>query len=85
MYPEGGQIMIIKMKPKISLDELLLRIEYAEHEEIDPIIDALRQRYRRLFPDWEVAFLSVPAGNAENRQKQARLLIEFIEKNWLKP
>ena len=53
--------MIIKMKPKISLDELLLRIEYAEHEEMDPIIDTLQRRYRRLFPDWEVAFLSVPA------------------------
>ena len=77
--------MIIKMKPKISLDELLLRIEHAEHEEIDPIIDVLQRRYRRLFPDWEVAFLSVPAGNGENRRKQARLMIEFIEENWLKP
>jgi hypothetical protein len=85
MYSEWGEIMIIKMKPKISLDELLLRIEYAEHEEIDPIIDALQRRYQRLFPDWEVAFLSMPTGNAENRQKQARLMIEFIEKNWLKP
>lgn len=77
--------MIIKMKPKITLDELLLRIEYAEHEEIDPIIDALQRRYRRLFPDWEAAFLSVPTGNPENQRKQAQLMIKFIENNWLKP
>ena len=77
--------MIIKMEPRISLDELLLRIEYADHKEIDAIIDALQSRYRRLFPDWEVAFLSVPTGNPENQRKQARLLIEFIQSNWLNP
>ena len=72
------------MEPKISLDELILRIEYAEHEEIDPIIDALQRRYTRLFPDWEVAFLSVPTGSEEAMKAQGQLLIEFIEKQWLK-
>lgn len=81
----GGICMIIKMKSKISLEELLLRIEYAEYEEMDPIIDTMRRRYSRLFPEWEVAFLSVPSGDGENRRKQAKLLIEFIENNWLKP
>ena len=76
--------MIIKMESRISLDELLLRIEYAEHEEIDPIIDALQRRYIRLFPDWEVAFLSVPTGSEEAMKAQGQLLIEFIEKRWLK-
>lgn len=72
--------MIYKMKPKISLEELIDRIEAADHDEIDAIIDALQSRYKRLFPDWEVAFLSVP-GN--NRREQARLLIEFIQKHYL--
>ena len=75
--------MILKMKPRIPLDELIQRIEYAEHEEIDPIIDALQRRYMRLFPDWEVAFLSVPTGSAEAKQAQGKLLIEFIQNKWL--
>lgn len=75
--------MIIEMEPRISLEELLLRIEYAAPEEIDAIIDALQARYKRLFPDWEVAFLSVSTGNPENQREQARLMIDFIQNNWL--
>ena len=75
--------VIMKLGPRISLEELLLRIEYAEHEEIDPIIDALQRRYSRLFPDWEVVFLSMPTGDPEKRRKQAQLTIEFIQNHWL--
>lgn len=78
--------MIIEFngKPKgIPLTELIERIESASQEEIDAIIDALQNRYKRLFPEWEVAFLSVPTGNPENRKEQARLLIEFIQQHWL--
>ena len=80
--------MIIEFEQKqkrIPLDALIERIEYADHKEIDAIIDALQRRYQRLFPDWEVAYLSVPTGNPENQRKQARLLIEFIQNNWLNP
>ena len=76
--------MIVKIKPGISLEKLLLRIEYAEHEEIDPIMDALQRRYKRLFPDWEIVFLSVPTENEEATKKQGRLMIEFIQNHWLK-
>ena len=76
--------MILNMKPRISLDELILRIEYAEHEEIDPIIDALQRRYERLFPDWEVVFLSVPTGSEEAQRAQGKQLIAFIQNKWLK-
>ena len=71
--------MLIQMKPKISLEELISRIEVADHEEMDAIIDALQSRYKRLIPDWEVAFLSVPR---ENRREQARFLMEFIQKHY---
>jgi len=75
--------MIVKMKPRISLEELIHRIEYAEHEEIDPIINALQRRYRRLFPDWDVVFLSTPTGSPEAMREQANLMIEFIRKHYL--
>lgn len=76
--------MIIKMEPKITLDELIDRIEYADHDEIDPIIDALQRRYTRLFPDWDVVFLSAPTGSEEALKQQGQLMIDFIEKHWLK-
>lgn len=72
--------MIYKMKPKISLEELIAGIEAADHEEMDAIIDALQSRYKQLFPDWEVAFLSLPR---ENRREQARLLMDFIQTHYL--
>ena len=72
--------MLIQMKPKISLEELISRIEVADHQEMDAILDALQSRYKHLFPDWEVAFLSVPR---ENRREQARFLMEFIQKHYL--
>lgn len=72
--------MLIQMKTKISLEELISRIEVADHEEMDAILDALQSRYKHLFPDWEVTFLSVPR---ENRREQARFLMEFIQKHYL--
>ncbi len=75
--------MLIKMESRISLEELLLRIESTDHDEIDAIIDALQSCCKRLFPDWEVVFLSMPTGNPENRREQGKLLIAFIQNYFL--
>lgn len=72
--------MTIHKSRDITLEELVERIDSAGHGEIDAIIDALQSRYKRLFPDWEVAFLSVPR---KNRLEQAQLLIDFIQKHYL--
>ena len=59
----------------IKLEELLHRIEYAECEEIDPIIDAIQRRFRRLCPGWEVVFQAYPVKEPENcRKPQIKLL-----------
>lgn len=75
--------MIIKLGHQIPLEDVLYRIEYADHEEIDAMIDAVQRRYSRLFPDWEVSFLSMPTGSREAQIEQGKLLIEFIQKNYL--
>ena len=75
--------MVTKMKPFISLEDVLCRIEYADPDEIDAMIDAVQRRYSRLFPDWEVTFLSMPTGSPEARCEQAKQLIAFIQKNYL--
>ena len=76
--------MIFRKKPEISLEDILLRIGQGEYEELERIMDALKRRYKELFPGWEVAFLSLPAGSPDSQREQARLTIEFIKNNWLK-
>ena len=76
--------MIIEKKSQISQEELLLRVGQGEYEELERIMDALKRRYKELFPGWEVAFLSLPAGSPDSQREQARLTIEFIKNNWLK-
>lgn len=49
------------MKQHISKEALIQRIEYADGMEIDEIINAIQRRYNRLYPDWEVVMLSLPA------------------------
>ncbi len=75
--------MILKLGKEIPLEDVLHRIEYADHEEIDAMIHAVQRRYKRLFPDWEVTFLSMPLGNEREKRAAARELIRFFQKNYL--
>lgn len=49
----------------IPLPCLLARIEHAGDDEIDDIITAITQRYNREYPDWEIAFLSLPKNDPQ--------------------
>ena len=73
--------MTSKHPDEISLEQLLQRIDNCKPEERDPICTALQRRYRVLYPDWEVVFLSMPGGSPERRREQGQQLIEFIQKN----
>ena len=73
--------MTSKHPDEISLEQLLQRIDNCKPEELDPICTALQRRYRVLYPDWEVVFLSMPGGSPERRREEGQQLIEFIQKN----
>ncbi len=75
--------MIIKMNQGIPLEDVLYSIEYADGSEIDEMIHAVRRRYSRLFPDWEIFFLSIQSGSETERRQQVEHLIEFLEKKYL--
>ena len=73
--------MTSKHPDEISLEQLLQRIDNCKPEELDPICTALQWRYRVLYPDWEVVFLSMPGGSPERRREQGQQLMEYIQKN----
>ena len=45
---------------KPDLQDILLQIEQADDAQISQIIQAVVRRYKAVFPDWEVIFLSLP-------------------------
>ena len=67
--------------PGISLEDVLYRIEYADSLEIDEMIDALQKRYNRLFPGWEVMFLSMKTGDENEIRESAQRMIDFIRRH----
>ena len=52
---------------EITLEELTSRILCADPEELNGIIDAVVDRFTEVWPDWELATLSIPGHNAEAR------------------
>lgn len=56
----------------ISTKRMIKRMEYADGYEIDQLLNALRKRYQRLYPDWEVLFISRP------KQSQEEQHLEFL-------
>lgn len=55
-------------KPQPSLDDVLTKIAQANDLEISEIIQAVIRRYSRVFPDWEVVFLSLPLQPDERKK-----------------
>ena len=50
----------------ISLEELLDRIYCSSIEEINPILNAVRERFGELWSDWELTTLSVHGHTTED-------------------
>ena len=59
---------------KPDFQDILARIEQADDLEISQIIQAVIRRYKTVFPDWEVIFLSLPL----QPEAKAELLEEAI-------
>ena len=52
-------------------------IQNAKPEEMDEILQAVRIRYRELFPQWELMILSVD--RKEDRNQQLDTMIGFLQ------
>ena len=63
-----------------KLSALIEEILRADSEALNRISNAVEERYRRLFPDQEVVYLTLPRNNLEEREKQLELAVEFLRK-----
>ena len=64
-----------------KLSALIEEILRADSEALNKISNAVEERYRRLFPDQEVVYLTLPRNNLEEREKQLALAVEFLRKH----
>ena len=60
------------------LEEIVHYINQADDIEINQIIDALTQRYKQVYPGWEVAFLAMPLDDPARRQAILELAMRCI-------
>lgn len=58
--------------------EVLTKIRQADDIEINQIINAVTQRYKEVFPDWEVTFLSLPKNDPDACLRELELIAEFV-------
>ena len=63
----------------IPFDEILKRIETADDDEIEKIMNAVRKRFAVAFPDWEVIYLSCPRQDEQARRQTLDFLISRIQ------
>ena len=61
-----------------EFEMVLRKIENATDYEIGDILKAVIRRYKTLFPDWQVIFLSVPMDEAQ-REESIRQMLEFLK------
>ena len=66
------------VRKKRDLPYILNRIKTADDYEISQMILAIVKRYSKVYPDWEVMFLSLPK-DPEERREQLVLMMEMLQ------
>ena len=64
----------------MPMDELIRAIERTDAENIQDLMHAAMERYRELYPQWRMIFLSAPVDATDERSKAALELIRQAEK-----
>ena len=62
---------------KNTLNDILNYISQADTDQLNEITQAIVQRYGKLSPDWEVAFLSLPKNDPMQRDQMLRSILEL--------
>jgi len=65
---------------EINLEELLDRIYEASAEELNPILNAVTERFSELWPQWELATLSVQGRDRQNLADAMQKSIDLLGK-----
>ena len=60
------------------MEDLIAQIGRADGAQIEALLKAVRQRYSKLYPDWEV--ITVAIDKNRNRSEQLDRIIALLEK-----
>ena len=70
----GGEYM-----QNITLEALLDRIYCATEEELNPILNAITERFGELWPEWELATLSIHGHDRESHLEALQKSIGLLK------
>ena len=63
----------------MPMDEVIRAIEQTDVENMQDVIQATMKRYRELYPDWKILFLSAPVDASNENSKAILKLIHEAE------
>lgn len=63
----------------MPMDEVICAIERADSENIQDLLDAVFRRYRELYPNWKMLFLSANQDNPDKNNQKMCMLIDLVE------
>ena len=69
------------LKQKTTLPQVLEFIRQADDCQVSEIIHTLVARYKEVYPDWEVVFLSLPKNNPTERKNMIQRALYFLDKD----
>ena len=63
----------------MSVDDLIDRVEDLLPGELIPVLDAVMERYRVLFPEWEIIYAAIPKEASPERTAFLEGLLERLK------
>ena len=63
----------------MQMDEVIRAIEQAGEDNIQDLLQAVMERYRELYPQWRMLFLSADPNNTDERNWEFLKLISAAE------
>ena len=65
---------------KQKLETILEDIKQADDYEIYEIVTAAMDRYREVYPEWEIMYLAVPKNNPEERKRILEQAFNYLKR-----
>ncbi len=67
------------MGNKMHEERLLEQIVQADCNMLNEIMDAVRLRYKTVFPEWEIIYLAIPKQDSQERREQLEAMIHYLQ------
>ena len=64
----------------MAIREIVDYVEKATEEEVDCILNAVFQRRRKLFPDWDMIYFALPKNDPAERKRLLEQSLEVLMK-----